>query len=49
MWTYLTETGSTSMEPEGTIEWFDKDGNILDKGWESLINMVMTHGLIKGF
>ena len=24
--------GSTSMEPEGTIEWFDKDGNILDKG-----------------
>ena len=24
--------GSTSMEPEGTIEWFDKDGIILDKG-----------------
>ena len=24
--------GSTSLEPEGTIEWFDKDGIILDKG-----------------
>ena len=24
--------GSTSLEPEGTIEWFDKDGVILDKG-----------------
>ncbi|MBE50724.1 MAG: hypothetical protein CMP51_03425 [Flavobacteriales bacterium] len=24
--------GSTSLEPEGTIEWFDKDGNLLDKG-----------------
>ena len=24
--------GSTSLEPEGTIEWFDKDGVMLDKG-----------------
>ena len=24
--------GSSSLEPEGTIEWFDKDGNIIDKG-----------------
>ena len=24
--------GSTSLEPEGTIEWFDKDGIVLDKG-----------------
>ena len=24
--------GSTSLEPEGTVEWFDKNGNLLDKG-----------------
>ena len=24
--------GSTSLEPQGTVEWFDKDGNIIDKG-----------------
>ena len=24
--------GSTSLEPEGTIEWFDENGNLLDKG-----------------
>ncbi|MBT4738362.1 MAG: chitobiase/beta-hexosaminidase C-terminal domain-containing protein, partial [Flavobacteriales bacterium] len=24
--------GSTSLEPEGTMEWFDKDGVLIDKG-----------------